>query len=301
MVAKELRRHHRKWPYLASGLLLTLLLIARIYLGLDWLSGALVGFILGLAWTAIVGMAYRARALRSFDGSMASIIFYGTLVLTLSWQINVHLEEDLAAVRIPLDERIIPADEWWTESWAQLPAERTRAPASQARAFNLQVGGRPDVLAGVLAREGWEPVAPASWRWFLQSLNPEADERTLPLTGRNFLGQGEALVMRHGGAEGGEQWVVRLWDSGGRLGPTAVPLYLGQFTLERLDQRLWLFSHWRPAYPSKEALERLARIMEAAGAETRYATSDLLLIRHLPLPESEAGNPAASAGASPDR
>jgi undecaprenyl-diphosphatase len=300
MVAKELRRRHRKWPYLASGLLLTLLLIARIYLGLDWLSGALVGFILGLAWTAIVGMAYRARALRSFDGSMASIIFYGTLALTLSWQVSVHLEEDLAAVRIPVNERFIAADDWWTESWAQLPTERTRAPASRAKAFNLQVGGTPEALAGVLAGEGWERVAPASWRWFLQSLNPEADERTLPLTGRNFLGQGEALVMRLNGSQSGEQWVVRLWDSGGRLGPTAVPLYLGQFTLERLEQRLWLFSHWRPAYPSKAALDRLGQIMDASGAETRHASPDLLLIRRLPPPGSVAGIPAASAAASPD-
>jgi hypothetical protein len=300
MVAKELRRRHRKWPYLASGLLLTLLLIARIYLGLDWLSGALVGFILGLAWTAIVGMAYRARALRSFDGTMASVIFYGTLVLTLSWQVSVHLEEDLAAVRIPVNERFIPGEDWWTGSWAQLPAERTRAPASRARAFNLQVGGTPEALAGVLTGEGWELVDPASWRWFLQSLNPEADELTLPLAGRNFLGQGEALVMRLNASESGEQWVVRLWDSGGRLGPMAVPLYLGQFTLERLEQRLWLFSHWRPAYPSKAALDRLARAMEAAGAETRKVSPELLLIRHLPPPESEAGTPAASAAASPD-
>jgi membrane protein DedA with SNARE-associated domain len=301
MVAKELRRRHRKWPYLASGLLLTLLLIARIYLGLDWLSGALVGFILGLAWTAIVGMAYRARALRSFDGSMASIIFYGTLVLTLFWQINVHLEEDLAAVRIPVNERAIPAADWWSDSWALLPLDRTRAPASRARAFNLQVSGSPAQLAGVLARDGWEPVAQANWRWFLQSLNPEADERTLPLTGRNFLGQGEALVMRLDGAEAGEQWVVRLWDSGGRLGPAAVPLYLGQFTLERLEQRLWLFSHWRPAYPSKAALDRLGQSLEQAGAETRYASPELLLIRRLPPPETAAGIPAASAGAPPDR
>lgn len=301
MVAKELRRRHRKWPYLASGLLLTLLLIARIYLGLDWLSGALVGFILGLAWTAIVGMAYRARALRSFDGSMASIIFYGTLALALSWQVTVHLEEDLAAVRIPVNERLLDGDAWWSRSWAELPAERTQAPASRARAFNLHVAGRADALAGVLENAGWERVGPASWRWFLQSLNPEANDRSLPLTGRNFLGQGEALVLRLAGETPGEQWVVRLWDSGGRLDASAVPLYLGQFTLERLEQRLWLFSHWRPAYPSKAALDRLVETLEAAGAETRRASPELLLIRRLPPPGSEGDAPAASGGASPDQ
>ena len=43
MIARELKRRKRKWPYVITGLLLSLLVLSRLYLGLDWLSGALVG------------------------------------------------------------------------------------------------------------------------------------------------------------------------------------------------------------------------------------------------------------------
>ncbi|MEM1411178.1 MAG: VTT domain-containing protein [Pseudomonadota bacterium] len=291
MVAKELRRRHRKWPYLASGLLLTLLVIARVYLSLDWLSGALVGCILGLAWTAIVGMAYRARALRPFSGAVACLIFYGTLVLTLVWQVGVHLEEDLEAVRIPVTEVPLAGPDWWQDDWSILPTQRTRAAAAAAREFNLQVSvPLEDVTAGLM-EAGWVEDQGASWRWLLQSLNPEADQRSLPLVGRNFLGQGEQLVLRLLTEEPERQWVLRLWDSGGRLGPEGTTLYVGQFTEERLEQRLWLFSRWRPAYPSAAALEALAEAWQ--GVEVRQARPGLLLIRPRLRPGSGAVSPAA--------
>ncbi|MDX1381245.1 MAG: VTT domain-containing protein [Xanthomonadales bacterium] len=53
LVARELRRRRRKWPYLIAALLTAALGFARIYLGLDWLSGALMGVFMGLAWAAV--------------------------------------------------------------------------------------------------------------------------------------------------------------------------------------------------------------------------------------------------------
>ena len=83
MVARELRRRKRKWPYVIVGLLLSLLVLARLYLGLDWFSGALLGVALGMAWTFVVGIAYRQRAMRSFNGIAASLIFF--------WNAGRHL------------------------------------------------------------------------------------------------------------------------------------------------------------------------------------------------------------------
>ena len=44
-----------------------------------WLSGALMGVALGMAWTFVVGIAYRQRAMRSFNGIAACLIFFGML------------------------------------------------------------------------------------------------------------------------------------------------------------------------------------------------------------------------------
>ncbi|MCP4044466.1 MAG: hypothetical protein GY732_00575, partial [Gammaproteobacteria bacterium] len=109
MSAKELKRRKRKWPYVITGLLLSLLVLARLYLGLDWLSGALVGVALGMAWTFVVGIAYRQRAQHSFNGMAASLIFFGMLAMTFAWQVEQNIEADTAALKLPIPQREILA------------------------------------------------------------------------------------------------------------------------------------------------------------------------------------------------
>jgi hypothetical protein len=299
MVAKELRRHHRKWPYLAFTLLMTLLFMARIYLGLDWLSGALVGMILGLAWTSIVGMAYRTRALRPFSGAMASTIFYGTLALTMAWQVQLHLDTDLENLRIPLPERSLQSERWWQEGWRELSRERTISRAVEVRDFNVQLAGPAqmpaDSLREQLLQQGWTVTEPAGWRWLLQSLNPNASERTLPLTGKNYQGYRELLVMRRPGSQPERQEVLRLWESGTTLIPGGQKVLLGQYHEESVVTRLWFFSHWRAQPVSAQQLSSLAGYLGTLQA--RLAAPDMLLIRPASFSGNAAALPSAPAGA----
>jgi len=295
MVAKELRRRARKWPYLACTLLLTLLLVARVYLGLDWLSGALVGGVLGLAWTAIVGIAYRQRAHNQFTGWVAVCIFYGTLLIMLAWQFELRRDEDLEALKVDLPHRNMAVAHWWHEGWRELPTERTRLRSVPARTFNLQVALEPTLLADALATQGWEVAPPAGWRWPLQALNPDPDQVSLPLTGKDYLGHREVLRLRNAGQREDEQWTLRLWDSGTRLRPGGQVLYLGQVSREELVQRLWLFSYWRAQPLASGRLAELAR--DLPGIRERQPHPELVLM----LPEgAPATGAAAAAGAAPD-
>ncbi|KAA9131600.1 hypothetical protein F3N42_09805 [Marinihelvus fidelis] len=280
MVAKELRRKHRRWPYLAATLLVTLLLFARIYLGLDWFSGALAGVILGLAWTAIVGMAYRARAKRHFAGGVACAIFFGTLVMTIAWQADVHLDRDLEAVRVPLPEATLAESEWWDGAWAELPQRRTYSRSVASRRFNFQMVGDIETLREALEAEGWAPAEADDWRWFLRALNPNADEATLPLTGKNYLGHRETLVLRLPGSAD-EQMVLRLWDSGTRLVPGGDTVWLGQFHRERLVKRVWLFSYWNAAEPAQADVSDLEELLGPAW-QFQQALPYFFLLRPAP-------------------
>lgn len=298
MVAKELRRRHRKWPYLASGTLLTLLMTARIYLGLDWLSGALVGAVLGLAWTAIVGIAYRQRALRPFSGAVASTIFFGTLALTTAWQISERLDQDLEALRLPLPALSLPEELWWEDGWQMLPLERTRLQMVRARQFNLQVVAPLDEFREVLEDAGWAEVQPAGWQIAVQALNPEPTERTLPLFGKDYLGHPEVMVMHYPRPSDGEQQVLRLWDSGARVQPGARALYMGQLTQDRLIRRWRLFSYWRATPIAPEEFAR--RIGELESLELRRVDPAYALIR-APGSRSAAGPRAGPRAAGPGR
>ena len=277
MEAGELPRKHRQWPYLVAALLLLLLVTARIYLGLEWLSGALMGVMAGLAWTAVVGFAYRQRATRHFSGGIASMIFYGFFFVLFVWQVNEHNEEDLSALQTTPVLQHIDAVSWWESGWRSLPQDRTRISTVASQRFNAQVAATPAAISGLLQGSGWEEVPDADWRWFLQALNPEPDQFTLPLIGRAYQGHSEALLMKKNIGDGERLLTIRLWDSGIRLSPGDATLYLGQMAEEVLDRRFGLFSYWR-AVPLKHEL--LIPIHEALEPlEQKRVEGELLLIR----------------------
>ena len=245
MEGGELARKHRQWPYLVAALVLILLTLSRLYLGLEWLSGALIGIATGLGWTAIVGLAYRQRAARRFSGATASLIFYGAFLALFAWQVNERHENDLAALQAPVVVSEIDRDAWWEGQWRALPRDRTRLVSVAARQFNAQVAADPDVITDRLVPAGWEPVPETDWRWIVQALNPEPDQASLPLLGRAYQGRSESLLLRKNIEPDGRLLTIRLWDSGVRLMPGGQVLYLGQLSEEELVQRFGLFSYWR--------------------------------------------------------
>ena len=284
MIARELKRRKRKWPYVITGLLLSLLVLSRLYLGLDWLSGALVGVALGMAWTFVVGIAYRQRAMRSFSGTAASLIFFGMLATTFAWQVEQNLESDIAALKVPLLKREIVAQKWWQSEWQSLPRERTPLKTVAAREFNFQYAGDPESLASVLAAFGWQEAAPANWRWTILSMNPKPSEQTLPPLKRDYLGRADTLLLHRLGGDPKAQETLRIWDSGVRLQPTGEAVFLGQIAEEFLVQRMKVFSYWSALPASQSSLEQLAR--ETAGLQVRRSTDHTLLIRAPLAPEN---------------
>jgi undecaprenyl-diphosphatase len=277
MVAREIRRRKRKWPYVLTGLLLVLMTLARLYLGLDWLSGALLGVALGMAWTFVVGIAYRQRALRAFNGVAASLIFFGMLALTFSWQVSENLDRDLESLKPPLLQSEVEVRDWWQREWQSLPRERTQLKRVRVRDFNFQFAGHPDNLARMLADHGWQAAGPVNWRWIMLSLNPEPDETTLPPLKRDFRGHADSLLLHRLGGDPMRQDTLRIWDSGVRLAPGGEAVYLGLVAEEWLIQRMMLFSYWSVRTVRAGLLEKLA--IEVDGMQIRQATHELLLIR----------------------
>jgi membrane protein DedA with SNARE-associated domain/membrane-associated phospholipid phosphatase len=292
MEASELPRKQRQWPYLLAALLLMLLALARLYLGREWLSGALMGMTMGLLWTGIVGIAYRQRAFKRFSGMTASLIFYLSFFALFAWQVQEHHGEELAALSTPTVLRELDAQAWWDTEWRYLPEDRTQLAPVASRRFNAQVAVDPAMIEALLAGGGWEPVPESDWRWIVQALNPEPDQASLPLLGRAFEGRSETLLLRKNIEPEGRLLTIRLWDSGVRLMPDGQVLYLGQLAEERLVQRFGLFSYWK-ASPMSNELQQPIRDM-LAGLEQKWVRDDLLLVRQRP------ARPALSPGFQAD-
>lgn len=277
MVARELKRRKRKWPYVIVGLLLSLLVLARLYLGLDWFSGALMGVALGMAWTFVVGIAYRQRAVQAFNGLTASLIFFGMLAATFAWQVDQDLESDIAALKLPLLQSEITGQAWWQSDWQTLPRERTQSRSVAIREFNFQFAGDPSNLARILAVHHWQEAASANWRWALLSMNPDPTELTLPPLKRDYLGHADVLLLHRLGGDPFSQETLRIWDSGFKLIPGGETIYLGQLDSEVLVQRMKFFSYWRARPALEGSLEQMQAELE--GLQMRRVSDGLLLIR----------------------
>jgi membrane protein DedA with SNARE-associated domain len=276
LIAGEVRRKHRQWPYLAAALILTLLLLARLYLGLEWLSGALMGVLLGLAWTLVIGIAYRQRAILSFSGALAGLIFYGSASLLFLWQVQANTATELQAIHTVASYPKMDEAMWWEEYWADLPGERTPSLAPDLRRFNAQVGAPVTTVAQALEQAGWMREGDSDWRWIIQALNPKPDRETLPLLGRAYLGRTEDLLMRKQLPDG-RLVTFRLWDSGVRLQPGETPLYLAQLAEEQLVQRLGAFSYWRAQPLEAPEVDQLTEVLKSF--EQRRASSGVRLLR----------------------
>lgn len=277
MEAGELQRSSRQWPYIAAALTLILLTLARLYLGMEWLSGALMGILFGLAWTVVVGIAYRQRAQRRFSGSIASLIFYGFFLALFAWQVKVHSHTDLLALQTSVPTREISEQTWWESDWRHMPSDRTQLFSVASRRFNAQVAVDTNRISDLLEQAGWERVPETDWRWVLQALNPEPDQASLPLLGRAYQGRSEELLMRRDQDKTDRIWTIRLWDSGVRLQPGGQTLYLAQLSEELLVQRFGLFSYWRSLPLGAVDLQPMRQVFKPL--EQKLEQGDLLLLR----------------------
>jgi membrane protein DedA with SNARE-associated domain/membrane-associated phospholipid phosphatase len=277
MEAGELPRKHRQWPYLVAALILILLALARLYLGMEWLSGALMGIAMGLAWTVIVGIAYRQRAFRRFSGVAASFIFYGSFFILFAWQVHENQSEDLESLKAPTVVRELNEAAWWASEWQNMAMVRTRLTSVASRSFNAQISAQPGRIAGLLEQDGWETVPDTDWRWIIKALNPEPDQASLPLLGRAYQGRSEVLLMRKDIEPEGRMLTIRLWDSGVRLVPGGQVLYLGQLSEEKLVQRFRLFSYWRSSAVDPDHFQPVREPL--VSLDQKLVSDGLLLIR----------------------
>ena len=277
MEAGELQRKHRQWPYLVAALMLIALVISRLYLGMEWLSGALMGITIGLAWTTIVGIAYRQRAIRRFSGAAASLIFYGSFLALFSWQVSEHLADDLAAVKSSEVLKEMNQKAWWQSGWQEMSTDRTLLTSVASRKFNAQIAADPAQISELLEQHGWENVPATDWRWMIQALNPDPNEATLPLLGRAYQGRSETLLLRRNLEPGGRLLTIRLWDSGVRLMPGDQVLYLGQLSEEVLVQRFGVFSYWRSTAVEQNSFKTIREPL--LGLDQKQVGDRLLLIR----------------------
>ena len=85
LIAREMPGRTRVWPYLVSGIVVSLIGFSRLYLGAHWLSDVIGGMLFGTFWLLVLGIAYRRRFNRSFWVKPVAWLFYGVFAVAAMW------------------------------------------------------------------------------------------------------------------------------------------------------------------------------------------------------------------------
>jgi len=283
LLARELPAWQRKWYYLTVATLLSLLLIARLALGLAWLSAVSVAVLLALIWVSLVGIAYRVRADRGHAVFRHSLFF--AVLLLLGAVVFNSLDHDRRRDqwRLPLTGSVLAFDAWLQHDWQRLPQWRSDVARAPVDRLNVQYAGGLPELQQALLSIGWQPVTATHW-W--ESFSPAPALPQLPVYRLGYRGRSAKLLLRR--LDGEQQAVLRLWPSGWQLasqsngpeatagGSTNTPLWLGSLSLERPQTSAFLFTFWRAEASSWPVLS--ARLQALSASCQRHQQAQVLLL-----------------------
>jgi membrane-associated phospholipid phosphatase len=261
-----------------------LVAFSRLYLGAHWISDVIASFGLGIAWIALLGIAYshhvRERPVR---GTPVLLIVLATLTFVGGSYAANHHDRDLARYAKPVTTRTLRIDAWRRGEWRSLPDARAEIGGQREEPFSVQWITPRDDIAQRLIAVGWE--RPARWRsaatllWLL----PSTPIGQLPVLPKLDQGQPPALTLIRP-IDARRRVVIRLWhvaDIIEDMPPQRVPLWTGIVTIEQARSQWGLIAVARttPETPAPEEVLANALRGEHAAVETRSSTQrDVLLV-----------------------
>ncbi|MCG7964065.1 MAG: bifunctional DedA family/phosphatase PAP2 family protein, partial [Candidatus Thiodiazotropha taylori] len=233
MVARGLSHDWRWLPYSIAATLVGAVALSRLYLGVHWLSDVLGSITLGLAWIALLGIAYARHVSvesRHFAIVVASLT---TLALYLTFQ-TWQLPEKLQPYQQQAAINQIESQLAWRSGQLDIPTHRHDIRGEGNHPLNLQYVGDLQILQQQLQRQGWQSAEMLDWGNALKLLSPSTPLIGLPLLPHVHDARHEALVMTKN-LNTDRRLVMRLWKTDVSIDSPDKPLYVGNVSSQQVD------------------------------------------------------------------
>lgn len=242
LVARDFRLACRVPLIVGAATLITLIAFSRLYLGAHWLSDVAGGLAFGIAWIALLAVAYLHHQPQRIRPYGLLIVACAALVVAGSTNIYFRNEADVKRYAVRKETHTLTVSQWWTGDWQHLPAHRVDLIGELEEPLTVQWVGDLSRLEGQLLRAGWR--VPESWtaRATVAWLTPDPDPQGLPVVPLLQDGRAPALALLYP-QPNGSRLVLRLWATtvevtDDRTAPK--PLWVGAVVEERFHRPLSL-------------------------------------------------------------
>ncbi len=225
---------------LLAAVAITLIAFSRLYLGVHWFSDVLGSMSLGLAWVALLSIAYTHHVpherVRSWP---LLLVVMSMLGLAGGFYAGNRHRAGVEQYAYRPTSVATPLDDWTGTGWRKVPSARMELGGEREEPFSLQWAGTAGQIADTLLASGWQ----RSETWTLKSallwLLPTTQVQELPVLPKLDHGKAQKITFIKA-INSSERLVVRLWplrkEVKPDLGSPFRPLWIGMVTVERLHQ-----------------------------------------------------------------
>jgi undecaprenyl-diphosphatase len=278
LIARPLSDRWRWLPYSLAGLLILAVASSRLYLGVHWLSDVSGSITLGVAWVALLGLAYHRHAAQ--ESHWRSLVLVSLLVTAAAFSVEtgLHHERNLARYQPARTIQQVDQGQWWEGIATPLPAFRADLRNREEHPLNLQYAGSIDWLRRQLHAAGWLPATRLDWSDGLRLLSPGQPLQALPVLPQVHDGRHETLILEKPLPRDG-RLVLRFWATDVRLVGDGTPLWVGNISEQQQVTVLGFLTYAQTALNFDRALEQLQRDLRSLDSRRLREDGDRLRIR----------------------
>jgi undecaprenyl-diphosphatase len=241
IIARSVQINWRWLPYSLAGIVVLMVAMARLYLGVHWLSDIIGSITLGIFWVTILGIVYYRHTDAETHWLGLGIGSILVIAIVTGLQSGRMHSSDLANYFPKPEVREITAADWSAQGWMQLPATRKDVREKHNHPMSIQYAGELERVTTNLKQNGWSEAPTLSWGSALKFLSPDLPIQELPLPPQVHDGHHETLALIKAMPDD-RRLVLRLWPAFVRVQPGAKSLWIGNVTEQFKQEVAGIFS-----------------------------------------------------------